>query len=783
MTDGEIPTQKEMNALLRAFWRGRRPDFVQVESFNHFITARVPLILGEFKVRFPPNPEKPAVHEVSIVGHRWRKPVKPESVASAAALADVHAGEPIFPRECGLRRLTYWASLFVDVRHRHRENGDAAGALVDEDIPNVYIGDIPIMIGSVLCNLCDPGDDARRAAQGKPPAVDLLGGASGTHMVEGVLDTLILQLSVASNTVVIEELQRSHGQVLLNGHIRCTSLASRYQRYMFGLNLRAVGGQIANLHVRIPSTNKREVPLVLVLLAFDDEARGRAHDPSGTVARRVQELLADFAANEREEVLRALLRENPVTLKERGLDAQAAALRVLNQPSMRRRSAVFLHEVVSGHNRSIEDVLAHEVLPHLGLAWEPRANRHKLLTMLYVLRRIARVHFQYEDLAFRPEACDEPMYERLECDGQLFEELVTGSLRQVQTAVVAAIQKSRFSTAVDLRRTMQNDDMRRKITYCVRSGNLAHPHKMLMGRRGVTQVAGQFNEMQAAATTRKLRTPNQAFGVHLISTAHKAQHVHRVCAVETPEGHTCGSVKHLALFADVSLGLTDKAALLRRLLAGGGGVDDALLRPEAGPLDCAPLAAPLVVLDGVIVGVARDPDRLLARLAEWRRGGVFPAELGFVRVRGKFLDEVRILTDAGRMLTYYAAVDVASGRPLVTRADLAALDRGDLAFRDLVACGKVVPLCAQAAAMARVAMSVRDLAAPDPRLPPQLYNYCAVHPAGIFGLSAAVNIPRAHNNNALRSMFQVGGRPPYDPPCWERVVFGMSGFWNEWFSE
>ncbi len=109
------------------------------------------------------------------------------------------------------------------------------------------------------------------------------------------------------------------------------------------------------------------------------------------------------------EILDVLLAENPVAYKDRDVDAQAAALHIMNQPSMRRRSAMFEHEINSGHDRSIEDVLAHEVLPHIGLTWCVQHNRHKLLVMLYVLRRIARVHFQYEDLSFRPEAADEPM--------------------------------------------------------------------------------------------------------------------------------------------------------------------------------------------------------------------------------------------------------------------------------------------------------------------------------------------------------------------------------------
>jgi DNA-directed RNA polymerase beta subunit len=259
-------TQKQLNEVMRAFWRERRPDFIQTESFDHFLNVRVPLLLGEFMVRFPPVPKEPVQHEVRIVGHRWRKPVTPEDPT-----------RPLYPHECGWRKLTYCASLYVDVRHSHRPAGQE---LITEVIENVYVGDIPIVTG---CTICNTMDDKTSAA-----VVNMLGGAGGNHIVEGIMDTLILQHGIASNTVVIEELRHSHGNVVLNGHIRCASLASRYQRYMFGANLYSTNQEVTKLNVRIPSTHKREVPWILVMLAFNDEARLHPTRPAGTIVELVE---------------------------------------------------------------------------------------------------------------------------------------------------------------------------------------------------------------------------------------------------------------------------------------------------------------------------------------------------------------------------------------------------------------------------------------------------------------------------------------------------------------
>lgn len=325
------PTQSDLNAVLRAFWRGRRPDFIQTDSFDHFIRVRVPVLLSEFVVRFPQDTRLPAEHEVRVVHHWFEGPVVPEWPVDGDP-----AGPPLHLKEAGWRRLTYCARLYVDVRHVRM-----GAELV---LRRVFVGELPIPSGCCLCTDRD--------------SLTLSG---GNYMIDGILDTLVLQHTMARNTVVVEELRRSHQNVLLNGHIRCGSLASRYQSYMFGVNVYTVDTRVHRITVRVPSTHKREVPLVLLLLAFDTDAPAGSVD--GSVPYLVHQLLADFACGEIQAVLHVLLQDNPVQgdLAAFGGSAQTAALHILNQPSMRRRAALFANEVSITHDRTVEDVMAHEV--------------------------------------------------------------------------------------------------------------------------------------------------------------------------------------------------------------------------------------------------------------------------------------------------------------------------------------------------------------------------------------------------------------------------------------
>ena len=205
-------------------------------------------------------------------------------------------------------------------------------------------------------------------------------------------------------------------------------------------------------------------------------------------------------------------------------------------------------------------------------------------------------------------------------------------------------------------------------------------------------------------------------------------------------------MKHLALFADVSLGLTD-AGRLQRALCDEAGVDMETFAHTTqiggGPT--------LVMVNGVAVGTTADADGLVARVRAWRAAGWFPAELGVARMQGTLIDEVRLFTDAGRLLTYYITLSPETGLPLITPDVLAELRSKQRKFEDLIHEGYVTVLCSQGVAGLRVAYSLDEVyAAGAPR-----YDVCVIHPAGIFGISAAVNIPRAHHNNPLRTMFQV----------------------------
>ena len=165
------------------------------------------------------------------------------------------------------------------------------------------------------------------------------------------------------------------------------------------------------------------------------------------------------------------------------------------------------------------------------------------------------------------------------------------------------------------------------------------------------------------------------------------------------------------------------------------------------------MSSTLVLVNGIAIGTVAQPDRLLLLVKAWRQAGRFPHELGISRVRGSLMDEVRMFTDAGRLMTYYLTVDQVSGRLNITERVIQQVKRAEVSFDQLMRDGFVIMLCSQGVANMRVAFSVTEIEA-SVQGECSHFDVCVLHPAGIFGISAAASIPRAQHNNPLRTMFQ-----------------------------
>lgn len=147
-----------------------------------------------------------------------------------------------------------------------------------------------------------------------------------------------------------------------------------------------------------------------------------------------------------------------------------------------------------------------------------------------------------------------------------------------------------------------------------------------------------------------------------------------LCPCDTPEGESCGLVKNLALLTHVTTD-EDEAPVARAVFALG--VEDA--QAVSGEELHEPTVF-LVFLNGCLLGVHRRPARLLSAVRLLRRRGLLGP---FVSIHLNAAHQsIYIATDGGRLSRPLIVVE--KGRPLLQRHHLEQLERGELAFGDLL---------------------------------------------------------------------------------------------------
>ena len=172
---------KEFTTLLNAFVKEKGLVRYQIDSYNEFVTKRIPKIIKEIKEI---KPEVPQLGEFKI------------------KLGKIKIGEPsikeadgsvrkILPREARIRGLTYAAPMYLEMTPVL--NG------IESNTQLVNFGDLPVMVKSVLCPLS--GLSKRELIEiGEDP-----NDPGGYFIINGTERILVLLEEIAPNRIIVEK--------------------------------------------------------------------------------------------------------------------------------------------------------------------------------------------------------------------------------------------------------------------------------------------------------------------------------------------------------------------------------------------------------------------------------------------------------------------------------------------------------------------------------------------------------------------------------------------------
>lgn len=185
------------------------------------------------------------------------------------------------------------------------------------------------------------------------------------------------------------------------------------------------------------------------------------------------------------------------------------------------------------------------------------------------------------------------------------------------------------------------------LRYSLATGNWGDQKKAMQSRAGVSQVLNRYTYASTLSHLRRLNTPIGRDGKVAKPRQLHNTHWGMVCPAETPEGQACGLVKNLSLMSYVTVG-SSSTPIMHFL-------DEWTMEnlEEVHPKDIP--KATKVFLNGVWVGIHREPDQLVKTLRGLRRCVDVSPEVSVVRhIRDR---ELRLYTDAGRICRPLYVVD------------------------------------------------------------------------------------------------------------------------------
>ena len=333
---------------------------------------------------------------------------------------------------------------------------------------------------------------------------------------------------------------------------------------------------------------------------------------------------------------------------------------------------------------------------------------------------------------------------RVESSGQLlgllFEDLFKTWCSNIKRAVDMQLKKTNrtslfdASTVVTQTSRILTDGLFRSMS----SGNWTLK-RFKMERAGVTQILNRLSFVSALGMTTRINS--QFEKTRKVSGPRSLQMSQwgMLCCSDTPEGEACGLVKNLALLAHVT---TDAPEGPVKELAYLLGVED--VNTLTGS-DFYQESTYSVFVNGVLLGVHRDPERFVGQFRYLRRRGRIHS---FVSIFTQpTYRAVNISSDNGRICRPLIIVE--NGKSKITTSDVENIVYGLYSFDDLVKQGKIEYLDVNEECDADVAVYESDLE----KHTDKSITHLEIAPFTVLGAVAGL-IPYPHHNQSPRNTYQ-----------------------------
>ncbi|HWQ66357.1 MAG TPA: DNA-directed RNA polymerase subunit B'' [Methanospirillum sp.] len=486
----------------------------QLDSYNYFLTHNLHKVVEEQRVIATDIESRGKGNEpvsVELGDLRILKPLVREADGSQSEL---------FPSEARLRNITYAAPIQLGLTL-------VQGGVRQESVV-ATIGQLPIMVGSVACNLSGM-TEAERVSHGEDPL-----DPGGYFIVNGTERVLMTLEDLASNKIMTEYTER------YNERIYVAKVFSQFRGYR------------ALVVVERNRKNLLEVtfPSVAGHLRFVDLMRALGMTSDADVVK---------AVSTDEEILTFMMQN----LEESECDSVECGVMYVGKKLAPNQTRDY-------QRKRAEFVLDNYLLPHLNYLM-PRVVNEEDEEMMKLVRsvRLAKGHF----LGRMAEACfdlvldrrridDKDHYsnKRLKLAGDLMEDLFRISLNRLTRDIKYQLERASMRHRdLSIATAVRADVLTERLLHPLATGN------WVGGRTGVSQLLDRIDHMSVLSHLRRVISPLSRSQPHFEARDLHPTQWGRICPSETPEGPNCGLVKNFAQMVEISKGVPDDEEIIRML--------------------------------------------------------------------------------------------------------------------------------------------------------------------------------------------------------------------------
>ncbi|RLF19313.1 MAG: DNA-directed RNA polymerase subunit B [Thermoprotei archaeon] len=582
----------------------------------------------------------------------------------------------IYPMEARMRNLTYAAPLYLTMIPVI--NGE------EREPVEVYIGQLPIMVKSVLCPLSKMDEEGLMSI-GEDPR-----DPGGYFIVNGSERVLIAQEDLAVNRILVDKGGAS-SSVLYTAKVFSATTTVRVS-----VTLELLKDH--TLHVSFPAVPER-IPFVVMMRAL------------GFESDRDIVLAVSDDPEIQAELYQSLIQESHIRTAEDALNYIGGRVAIGQTREYRIQRA--------------EQIIDKYFLPHIGTTKEARKAKG------YFLGHMAEKLLELYLGRRKPDDKDHYANKRLKLAGDLLAQLFRVTFKLFVNDVRYQLErlKSR-NRPINLNTIVRADVITERLKHALATGN------WVGGRAGVSQLLDRTNYLSTLSHLRRVVSPLSRSQPHFEARDLHPTQWGRLCPAESPEGQNCGLVKNLALMARISVGCDERE--VERLL---------LEKFNVIPIDIARhkgIRGAKVILNGRLIGIHEEPEKLVSELRRMRRNGLLSPEVNVAHYKTKYINEIYINTDPGRIQRPLLVVE--NGKLKLKPEHVEKIRKGEWTWNDLIKRGIVEYLDAEEEENAYIATD------PD-ELTPE-HTHMELMPSAILGIVASI-IPYAEHNQSPRNSYEA----------------------------